>query len=85
MGNLKQEEKGEDKRKSRIVFFLRSNRFLCLISFIMALVITCVLIFVVVSKYIIVTALTGIVMISSMAIVLSFFIFVPIKYFTQKN
>ncbi|MCK5047070.1 MAG: hypothetical protein KAS22_10860, partial [Candidatus Heimdallarchaeota archaeon] len=68
-----------------LVFFLRSNRFTYFLSFVLALGVSCVLIFVVASKYIIVTWVTGIIIISTMTITLSFFIYIPTKYFTKKN
>ena len=85
MGNEKQEDSGTYIRENRIVFFLKSNRFFCLISFLLALAISCVLIFVVVSKYFIITVGTGLIFISSFTIVLSFFVYVPIRYLSKKN
>lgn len=86
MGNIdQQEDNGQKKRENKIVFFLKSNRFICLISFFIALVISCILIFVVASRYIIVTAIAGIVIISSMTITLSFMVFILIWAFTRKK
>lgn len=86
MGNIdQQEDNGQKKRENKIVFFLKSNRFICLISFFIALAISCILIFVVASRYIIVTAIAGIVIISSMTITLSFMVFILIWAFTRKK
>lgn len=86
MVNIKQqEENGQEKRENKIVFYLKSNRFLCLISFFIALAISCVLILVVANKYMIVTVGIGIIFISSMTIILSFMVFIPIWVFTSKK
>ncbi len=85
MGENNQEQNRKYQRENKFLFFIKSNRFHCLISFIIALSISCVLVLVVAYRYIIVTTITGIVIISSMAIVLSFFIYVPIRYLRKKN
>lgn len=86
MGNIElQEENGQEKRESKVVFFLKSSKFFFLVSFILALAISCILILVVASRYIVVTVFSGIIIIGSMTLTLSVMIYIPIKYFSKKN